>query len=141
MKKLILPIILILVCALLVSCGEGISSDEAKQSAGNFLTLVKSGDFEHAAELMHPSRQTTADDLRDYFQKIESSTGADFSNGINIVRQTGVSTALYDSAVGGASYTLEYDVKVGQVEFELEITLARTDGGFGIYNVELDPEN
>lgn len=136
--KIILPIVLLLLISLLTSCENAISSDEAKKQALEMFECIEKDLYEDAASLMHPSRKTTAESLQSYIEEIEKETGADFSDGIEIDRQIGFSSALYDSDVKGSRYELEYLVKIGEYRFEADIEIVRNDDGFGVYDIEFD---
>ena len=136
--KIILPIILLLLVSLLTSCENAVSSDEAKKQALEMFECIEKDLYEDAANLMHPSRQATAEFLQSYIEDIEKETGADFSNGIEIDRQIGFSSSLYDSEVKGSRYEIEYVVKIGEYRFEADIEVVRNDDGFGIYDIEFD---
>ena len=131
-SKIILPIILLLLVSLLVSCENAVSSDEAKDLALEMFECIEKDLYEDAASLMHPSRQTSAEFLQSYIEEIEKETGADFSDGIEIDRQIGFSSALYDSDVKGSRYGIEYIVNVGEYRFEADLEVVRNDEGFGI---------
>lgn len=136
--KIILPIILLLLVSLLVSCENAVSSDEAKDLSLEMFECIEKDLYEDAAGLMHPSRETSAEFLQSYIEEIEQETGADFSDGIEIDRQIGFSSALYDSDVKGSRYGIKYIVKVGEYTFEAEVEIVRNDEGFGIYDIEFD---
>jgi hypothetical protein len=137
-SKIILPIILLLLVSLMVSCENAVSSDEAKDITQNMFECIENDLYEDAASLMHPSRHANAEFLQSYIEEIEQDTGADFSNGIEIDRQIGFSSSLYDSEVKGSRYEIEYVVKIGEYRFEADIEVVRNDDGFGIYDIEFD---
>ena len=138
LKRFILPIMLLLLVAALVSCENAISSDEAKVLTGDMFECIEKELYEDAASRMHPSRKADADTLRSYIEELEQDTGADFSDGIEIEYQSGFSSALYDSEVKGSRYGIDYVVKVGEYTFDVEIDVVRNDDGFGIYDIEFD---
>ncbi|MBQ9785396.1 MAG: hypothetical protein IJW29_07835 [Clostridia bacterium] len=127
--------LILVLCLSLVGCANAIKADEAKAHIKEFLGKVEEGDFTAAAEYLHPDRPA---DLEAFFAEIEADWGVDFQSGIEIVKYTGFSTALYDSAVDGAAFSLTFTVKVSGKSATMEIELVRNDAGFGIYNLDID---
>lgn len=129
-------ILVLILCLSLVGCANAIKADEAKAHVKGFLGKIEAGDFTAAAKDLHPDRPA---DLEQFFSELEGELGVDFQSGIKIVRYTGFSTALYDSTVDGAAYTLKFDAKVSGKTLAMEIELVRNDAGFGIYNLDITP--
>lgn len=128
-------VVLSAVLIMAVGCSGGIGRDEAKAYVNDFLNAVESGDYETASALLHPERPM---DLEKFFANLEREEWLDFSAGIEIRRYTGFSSSYYDTSVGGSVYSLDMDVTVGGTVVEMEIELVRNDGGFGIYEVDID---
>ena len=119
----------------LVSCGSGISDDEAKSHANDFFAAVGAGDFKKAEGFLHPERPA---ELETFFQGIEETMNIDFQAGITIEKYTGFSSTVYDSTVDGATYELIIQTKVGDTAVKFTVEIVRNDNGFGIYNLGLD---
>lgn len=124
----------------LCSCGQGISTNEAKEYADMFYGYVEEEDYVAAASLFHPERGTTGEFMSEYFLNVEEKTGVDFSEGIK-VKYNGFSSSLYDSEVGGASLELKGELVVSSVTFDLILDFAKKDDAFGIYNFQLDMQD
>lgn len=142
MKKLfkrgVLLCLLLVAALLLASCSGGIDTDKAKADARDFLTLVENGNYTGAATYLHPDR---AGDLAAYFTRVEEREHVDFSAGIEILSESGVSYAYYDSDIEGSTYELDLDVRIGGVRAEIEIKFVENDRGYGVYNIEIDIED
>lgn len=121
---------------LLTGCSGGISSDETKTHVGTFFEAVEAGDYAAAEACLHPERPA---DLAEYFTGMEAVIGQPFSAGVTVADYTGFRSALYDSTVGGSTYTLMMKVTVGIAEVDAEIEVVRNDAGFGIYNLSITP--
>lgn len=135
--KHIISVLLILVFALFMfGCSENkVSKNEAKEQASALVNAVSAGNFADAEKLLHPSRQI---DLEAYFNREEAEENVDFQSGIEIVKYTGFSSALYDSEVDGSEYELEMNISVSGKTLELKVDVVRNDQGFGIYEIDID---
>ena len=117
-------------------CSENkVSRDEAKEQASKLVNAVSSGSFDEAEKLLHPNRQI---DIEALFARKETEYNVDFQSGIEIVRYTGFSSALYDSEVDGSEYELEMNVSVSGRTLELTVDVVRNEQGFGIYEIDID---
>ena len=137
MIKKIFVIFTLTAVLLLSSCGQGISTDEAKSCADEFYKCIEEENYPAAAELMHPDRGTTAEQLEEFFTNVEETVGVDFSKGIE-AKYNGISSSLYNSNVGGAYLELRGELTVDGYIFDLILEFVRTDGVFGLDNFQLD---
>ena len=134
-KSIILIIVAIALCFTLVACSGAIKRKDAKELTKGFVSAIEDGDFEKAKTYLHPERPL---DLEKYFNGIEERANVDFQNGVEIKRYTDFSASLYDSDVDGADYELEMNVIVDGVAFEFSVEIVKNDGGYGIYDFEID---
>ena len=134
-KKLLIVLLACLCAFSLVACAGGISSEEAEETILDFLAAIVAEDYALAESLLHPVKDV---DVETFFRDLEREEGVDFQAGVEIVRYLGFSTALYDSTVGGAKYTLNLRVKIGGEDADLEVSVVRNEGGYGIYSFDLD---
>jgi hypothetical protein len=134
--KVIISVILVLVLSLsLISCGDRVKKNEAKETAEAFLSAIAGGDFESAKSYLHPEKPL---DLQKYFDAIEGRVGVDFQAGIELKRYTDYSSSVYESEVDGSEYDLEANIIVDGVAFEFSVEIVRNDLGYGIYSFEVD---
>ena len=129
---------LMLLCLSLSSCGKGIKGDDAKATVKDFFACVEKEDYEGALALMHPEKATTAEAIKILVKKDETDEGIDLSLGITDIKYNGFESSVYDSEVGGARYELSGHAKAGDVRFEFEIELIKTDEGYGIKEFDFD---
>lgn len=138
MKKIIRYIFIILLCAACIpvftACKGGISGAEAKATVNELFDAVVKEDYEMANALFHPDRAT---DSSEFFVMIEEESGLDFQSGVEIEETTGISSAYYDSEVGGARYELTLRIKVSESYLSFTVELVRNKTGYGIYNLHL----
>ncbi len=131
-------VIILLACACvcsLVACAGGIKTSEAKETIESFLEAVVAEEYEAAEALLHPIKEV---DLKAFFLDMEKEEGVDFQKGVTIKRYVGFSSALYDSTVDGAKFTLTMVVEIGGEDADLEVSVVRNEGGYGIYSFDLD---
>ena len=137
-KRAMVPIILIALCiyTLLtsVSCGGGIDRKEAKQLVSDFLDALSSHEYEKAEELLHPEYFL---DIEKFSNDAEKNNGFDFTAGIEIEKYMSVSSAYYNSTVGGSTYETTVRTKIGEETAKFTIEIVKNDKGYGIYNIKL----
>jgi len=63
----------------------------------------------------------------------------DLQKGIEIQYEEFISSAYYDSTVGGSTYELGIEARVGEKTAYILIELVKNENGFGIYNFQLKP--
>ena len=134
-RRTIIALIACLCCFSFASCGNGIKGSEAKTTINDFFAAVSVEDYEKAEGLLHPDRPA---DLKDFFTYAETEKGLDFQKGVEIEQYTGFSTALYDGSVGGSTYELTMQARIGDKQVEFKIELVKNKNGYGIYNFYLD---
>ena len=134
MKKVVCIFLAFMIVFSLSACSGGISGDEAKSYINEFLGKVSSGDYKAAEELLHPERPA---DLREFFEAFENENNVDFSS-INIEKYTGFKSSWYDSSVDGSTYSLTMKIAVSDKIIQMEIEIVKNDGGYGIYNLDID---
>ncbi len=134
-KNAVLLSILVLVCLLLSSCG--ISAQETRDSTERFLLAVQNGDYEAAAEQMHPTYRATAEELREYLTEVEESLGIRFADGMILSGYTSFQKADRHPTVGGAYAVLEGRMDVGTAAVQFTVTVIRDGDGYGIFNIQL----
>ena len=134
MKKLISAFLAFVVAFSLCACSTGISGDEAKSFINEFLEEIESEDYKAAEEFLHPDRPA---DLQTFFETVEKDNGVVFSD-INIEKYTGFESSLYDSTVGGSTYSLTMKISASDKVLGMEIELVKNDSGYGIYNLDID---
>ena len=134
MKKAFLILINAVVVISLLACSGGIKGDDAKVHINGFFDAIDNEDYELAATFLHPERPA---DLKAFIEGLKAEPGLDFSS-IEIKRYDGFSSAIFDSTVGGATYSLEMDVLLSGKEVEIEIEIVKNDNGYGIYNFDID---
>ena len=134
MKKIIAVFLVVMLVFSLCACSKGISGKEAKQHVNEFLEKVKAEDYSAAEEYLHAERPA---DIQMFFEGLEHAEGVDFST-VSIKEYTGLRSTLYDSTVGGSTYTLMMKLSVSGKTAELEIELVRNENGYGIYNLDVD---
>ena len=127
----------LVLCLALVGCNGGIKKKDAKGTAEAFVAAIEDGDFEDARALLHPDSPF---DVEKYFNGIEERKGVDFQKGIEIKRFEEYSYSHYESEVGGSEYELELRLLVDGKSFELSLDIVKNEGGYGIYDIELDQE-
>lgn len=133
--KCIVPVLVVLaVIFSFAGCSGGISRDDAKAHIREFFDAIETKDYEQASTLLHPERPA---DLEAFFEGLSYTEDLDFSK-IEITKYTGFSSSYYDSTVGGSTYSLSMNVKVGGNEIKMKIEIVRNDNGFGIYNFDID---
>lgn len=142
MKKLLHSVTFMLIlCSsifLLSSCKGGIQSSEAKAHINEFFTAIVDEDYSKAETLLHPERPA---ELESFFLSIEEEKGVDFQEGIEIEKYTGFSSSFYDSTVNGSTYELTMQTKVGEKTIVFTIEIVKNEAGYGIYNLDLRPNN
>lgn len=136
MKKFVCVFLILIIGFSLSSCSGGISGDEAKTYINEFFEKISSEDYAAAEEFLHPEHPA---ELQVYFETIENEENVDFSS-INIERYTGFKTAMYDSTVGGSTYSLTMKISVSDKIGMMEIELVKNDNGYGIYNLDTEFE-
>lgn len=134
MKKITCLFVILMLLISLSSCSLGISGDEAKEFINEFFQAIEKEDYDTAKTFLHPERPA---DLQIFFEGVESSDNVDFSS-IVVEKYTGVSSAVYDSTVGGSTYSLSMDISASGKTAEVEVELVKNDNGFGIYNFDID---
>jgi len=135
MKRMTALFVLLACMISLVSCSGGVKRDEAKACIEEFLAAVSDEDYGKAEKLLHPDYPI---DVKKYFEHEERDEGVDLQGDIQIQRYTGFSSAWYDSDVQGSKYELTLLATVGERRVEFEIEVVKNDGGFGIYELDLD---
>ena len=139
MKTILKAFIIIIICITtalsLVSCGDGIDTDEAKAFINDFFDAVSADDFEKAQTFLHPERPA---DLKTFLDTVESETEIDFQSGIRVEKYTNFSYAYYDSSVGGSAYELTIKAAVGDKTVKFTVEIVQNDEGYGIYNFDID---
>lgn len=121
---------LLLICTL-SGCSKGIKEDEAKAYVNSFLEAIEQEDYETADSLFHPDKEASVADL---CIALEMGLNIDFQDGIEVKEYTDVSSAMYDTTVGGSSCSLTMDATVSSVELEIIVQLVKNDNGYGIYS-------
>ena len=134
MKKVVSIFFVLMFVFSLSACSGGISGDEAKSHINDFFEKVSSADYEAAEEFLHPERPA---DLQEFFVALKNERNVDFSN-INIEEYTGFESSLYDSSVGGSTYSLTMKIEVSDKIVQTEIEIVKNDNGYGIYNLDID---
>lgn len=125
----------------LSACSGGIQREEAQKYTEDFFAAVSEDDYEKAATLMHPDRGTSQELLQEFLEAIESDHDIDFSEGTVIEKYTGFTSALYNSDIGGASYTLTFQITIGASQWSGSTEVVRNDAGTGINNISVNPQN
>ena len=133
--KIILSVLLIASALSLFGCGDRVKRDEAKETVESFLSAVSEENYELAAEFLHPDK---AYDVEALIERIESELFVDFGKGVEVERYHDFSSSYYDSDVDGSDYSFEMSVRIGGILTELEISVVRNDGGYGIYSIEFE---
>ena len=138
MKRIAKYMFITLLCAVCLiafsSCKGGINGEEAKATVNELFDAVVEEDYERANALFHPDRLT---DSSEFFLMIEEESGLDFQEGIEIVKTTGVSSAYYDSEVGGSRYELTMLVTISDSDLSFTVELVKNENGYGVYNLHL----
>ncbi len=141
LKKSVTAILLsVLILLSLCSCSGRVSREEASEYADHFFTAVAADNWSEAVTLFHPDRNVTEDYVLAYIESVETGTGADFSNGIEITAYTGFSSSLYSSDVDGSVYEIDMKITVGDLAFYASISVVRNDEGAGIYDFHISEE-
>ncbi len=126
----------ILLSALMIlSLASCIDKDEAKATTDAFLSAIEAGDFDAAAEFLHPD--IAKEDIQGVFEKIEAEYGVNFSDGVKMVRTLGFKSMAYDSKIGGSSYSTVTEITLSGKRGELEVTVVDNDEGYGIYYLSI----
>lgn len=120
----------------LSACSGGISNNEAKAYINEFLEKVFSKDYTAAEKFLHPERPA---DLKAFFETLENEENVDFSS-INNKKYTNFKSSLYDSSVGGSTYSLTMEITASDKIIQMEIEIVDNDNGYGIYNLDIDFE-
>ena len=136
MKKMLCLLTCVVFVFALSACSGGINGDEAKVYINDFLAEVEKGDYAAAKAYLHPDRPAN---LQAFFEGVATEGDVDFSK-ISVEKYTNVSSAIYDSSVGGAKYALTMEVDASGKTIEMEIEIVRNDNGYGIYNLDIDPQ-
>ncbi|MBQ8303652.1 MAG: hypothetical protein IJX79_03460 [Clostridia bacterium] len=134
MKKIACVFVVLMVVFSFSACSGGISGDEAKSHINGFLEKIEAEDYEAAEEFLHPERPG---DLQEFFEALESEENVDFSS-INIEKYTGFKSSMYDSSVGGSTYSLTMKIAASDKIIRMEIEIVKNDNGYGIYNLDID---
>ena len=134
MKKVVSIFLVLIFVFSLTACSGGISGDEAKSHINGFLEKIEVKDYKAAEEFLHPERPA---DLEEFFENLEKEKNIDFSS-INIEKYTGFKSALYDSSVGGSTYSLTMKIAVSAKIIRTEIEIVKNDNGYGIYNLDIN---
>ena len=134
MKKLFCIFLVLVFVVSLCACSGGISGDEAKSHINGFIEKIESEDYEAAEEFLHPVRPA---DLQEFFEALENEENVDFSS-INIEKYTGFKSTWYDSSVDGSTYSLTMKIALSDRIIQMEIEIVKNDGGYGIYNLNVD---
>lgn len=132
-KKILITLVICCFCiSLLASCSGGIDTDEAKVLVKDFLAAIAVEDYEKAETLLHPELDI---DLKDSFGKIENAKNIDFQQGVIIERYTGFNYTYYSTSIGGSSYEMTMQAKVGNTSVEIVVAVIKNDNGYGIYSL------
>ena len=134
MKKVTSLFLIFIFVFSLSACSGRISGEEAKAHINGFLGKIEAEDYAAAEEFLHPERPA---DLREFFSSLEKEKDIDFSS-INVEKYTGFKSSFYDSSVGGSTYSLTMKVTVSDKLIQMEIEIVKNDGGYGIYNLNVD---
>lgn len=134
MKKVASIFLILMFVFSLSACFGGISGGEAKSHINGFLEKIESEDYEAAEEFLHPERPA---DLQEFFEALENEKNVDFSS-INIEKYTEFKSSLYDSSVGGSTYSLTIKIAASDKIIQMEIEIVKNDNGYGIYNLDID---
>lgn len=134
MKRYICIFLVIIFVFSLSACSGGISGNEAKLHIEGFFEKISSEDYKAAEKFLHPERPA---DLEEFFENLEKEKNIDFSS-INIEKYTGFKSALYDSSVGGSTYSLTMKIAVSAKIIRTEIEIVKNDNGYGIYNLDIN---
>lgn len=136
--RLLALLLALTLLALLPSCGNAISGDEAKERASALVAAVGEERYKDAAALMHPSRETAGDDIKMYFTSMTTEYGIDFTKDFQIKSWNGFRSSAYNSAYEGSYYELTGIATADGKEFEIRVELVRNDYGYGIHNFHFD---
>ncbi|MBQ3547132.1 MAG: hypothetical protein IJA44_01490 [Clostridia bacterium] len=134
MKKVASIFLILMFVFSLSACSGGVSGDEAKSHINGFLEKIESEDYEAAEKFLHPERPA---DLQEFFEALENEKNVDFSS-INIEKYTEFKSSLYDSSVGGSTYSLTIKIAASDKIIQMEIETVKNDNGYGIYNLDID---
>ncbi len=134
MKKVVSIFLILMFVFSLSACSGGISGDEAKSHINGFFEKIEAGDYEAAEEFLHPDRPA---DLQAFFETLEDEKDVDFSS-INIEKYTNFKSSWYDSSVDGSTYSLTMKIMISDTIIQMEIEIVKNDGGYGIYNLDID---
>lgn len=129
-KKILVTLVICFFCiSSFASCSGGIDTDEAKVLVKDFLAAIAAEDYEKAETLLHPELDI---DLKDSFGRIENAKNIDFQQGVTIERYTGFNYTYYSTSIGGSSYEMTMQAKVGNTSVQIEVTVVKNDNGYGI---------
>jgi hypothetical protein len=134
MKKVVSIFLVIMFVFSLSACSGGISGDEAKSHINGFFEKIESEDYVAAEEFLHPERPA---DLQVFFEALKNEENVDFTS-INIEKYTNFKSSLYDSSVGGSTYSLKMRIAASDKIIQMEIEIVKNDNGYGIYNLDVD---
>lgn len=133
-----IALILLVLCSLLLS-SCGISVDDGKTLVGDFCTALKGDDYERAAQLIHPSNEATAEQLRESISTIENRYSIDFSDGVSFLRCINMSSNSNIGTNGKVnSLSLSYEVVISGEELILSVVIVDSSEGYGIYSFVIE---
>lgn len=136
MKKVISLCLVIILIFTFSGCLGGISGDEAKTLIREFFDKIELEDYAGAEQLLHPEVEGG---LEAYFADIEEKNNVDFSS-ISIEKYTRFETAVYDSSVDGAKYSLTMKTTLAKGTATIIVDVVKNDNGYGIYHVSIAAE-
>ena len=137
LKRIAVILLAVILLLLFTACRYSIPREEAVQRAESFALAISEARYEDAAELMHPSRETSPSDLKMYFTATEKDYDVTFA-GFTIESYTGEKFSAHNTLYEGGYYELTCKASAGDREFEFRIEIVQNEYGYGIHNFHFD---
>ena len=132
-----------LICVLsLCSCGEGIDSEKAKETADNFLQAISIADYDTAETYLHPEYDV---DLAEFFGKFEKENNVNLKSGITITGTTGYTSSFsiifIENPINSSKYKLSASGKADDKNILIELEVYEDGKGMGVSFLDIDVEH
>ncbi len=138
-RKYVLMIFILIGVFLLTSCGNTVSSSEAKEFTTDFLEAIAANEYDKAEELLHPDAKEDENVIEDFVNQL-ADNNIILSGDVTILKTTSISISAYSSEYKGSSCKIGGTVKVGGVTYKYICLVVNNKTGKGIYafNIEKD---
>ena len=138
-RKIALILFILIGIFLLTSCGNTVSTSEAKKYTTDFLEAIVANEYEKAEEFLHPDAKEDEDVIEDFVKQL-TDNNIILSGDVTDLKTTSINVAPYTSEHKGSSCKIGGTVKVGGVTYNFICLVVNNKAGKGIFafNIEKD---